>query len=94
MLRPFHAALASAVLALSLAAQAPAAAKQYQVTGKLLAVTDTMLTVEKGDEKWEIDRTADLKTKGTLKVGEKVTVYYHMVADKTEVKEDAKPAKK
>ena len=75
------------LLAISLATSAAmAAVKQYQVTGKLVEVTDTKLVIDKGDEKWEIERTADLKTKGELKVGEKVTIYYHMVANSVDKK--------
>jgi len=75
------------LLAISLATSAAlAAVKQYQVTGKLVEVTDTKLVIDKGDEKWEIERTPDLKTKGELKVGEKVTIYYHMVANSVDKK--------
>ena len=33
-----------------------ASAKKYQVTGKVLELTDSVITVEKGTEKWEINR--------------------------------------
>src|SRR5438045_1206913 len=81
-----------AVLALCLSglipATAQAAAKKYQVTGIVLSVSDDMIVVQKSDEKWEIDRTPDTKVDGRLKVGEKVTIYYHMTADKVESKGD------
>ena len=70
-------------IALSVAA---ASAKKYQVTGKVLEVSDKMIVVEKGDEKWEIDRTADTKVDGDLKTGAKVTIHYHMTADSVETK--------
>ena len=76
--------------ALSLALLLPSrafAAKTYQVTGKVLEVTDKMIAVEKGKDRWEIDRDADTKVDGDLKVGEKVTITYHMTANKVEVKE-------
>jgi hypothetical protein len=75
---------------------ASAAAKKYQVTGKVLQVDDKMIVVQKDDEKWEIERTAATKVDGELKVGSKVTIYYHMVADSAETKSagDAKDAKK
>ena len=79
-------AAVSLITLAALAGTSLGSAKQYQVTGKLLAVTEKMLTIEKGDEKWEIDRTSDLKVSGKLEVGEKVTIYYHMVADKVEDK--------
>ncbi len=79
------------VLALALGATAAdAAGKSYQVTGPVLAVTDTIITVQKGKEKWEIERSAATKVTGELKVGAKITVYYRMVADEVEAKADAK----
>ena len=72
-------------------------AKTYQVTGPVTALTPTTITVQKGDEKWELARTKNTKITGDLKVGAKVTVYYSMKADEVEVKEaksDAKPKAK
>ena len=62
--------------------------KTYQVTGPVLEVTDTMIVVEKGAKKdrWEINRDANTKVTGDLKVGEKVTVTYTMSATDVEVK--------
>lgn len=68
-------------------------AKSYQVTGPVLEVTDTTITVQKGDDKWQLARTKGTKIVGDLKVGSKVTIYYQMVATDVEVKAD-KPAKK
>ena len=67
--------------------------KKYQVTGKVLEVTQDVIVVQKGDEKWEIGRDAATKVDGKLKVGDKVTIEYTMVAAKVEVKKDEKPAK-
>ncbi len=67
-----------------------AAAKTYQVTGPIIALTDTVITIEKGKDKWEIDRNSDTKIDGQLKVGEKVTVYYTMTATKIESKSEKK----
>src|ERR671927_213479 len=78
-------------------AAALAADKTYQVTGPILEVTDTTITVQKGKEKWEIARTKDTKVTGELKVGAKVTIMYTMTAVSIEAKGgDAKaaPAKK
>lgn len=69
------------------------AAKTYQVTGPVVEVTDSKIVVEKGKEKWEIDRAADTKVTGDVKVGEKVTVEYTMAAKTIEVKA-AKESKK
>jgi hypothetical protein len=69
-----------------LSSYAAPAAKTYQVTGPVLEVTDTKIVVQKGDEKWEIARSADTKVKGELKVGQKVTIEYRMSATAVEVK--------
>lgn len=63
--------------------------KSYQVTGPVLEVTPTAITVQKGEDKWEIARDSSTKAPGDLKVGDKVTIYYTMVATEIEVK-DAK----
>jgi len=77
--------LAAASLALSSAAFA-AGAKTYQVTGPVLEVTDSMIAVQKGKDRWEINRDANTKVTGDLKVGEKGTVTYTMSASDVEVK--------
>lgn len=86
--------LAAASLVLSSAALA-ASAKDYQVTGPILEVNDSMIVVEKGKkkERFEIARDSNTKATGDLKVGDNVTVYYSMTASKVEVKA-AKGAKK
>jgi len=70
-----------------------AAAKTYQVTGPIVEVTDETITIEKGKEKWQVDRTKDTKVTGDLKVGTKVTVQYRMSAESIEAKAGAKDAK-
>ena len=60
--------------------------KAYQVTGPVLEVTPTTITVQKGDEKWQIARDKNTKVTGTPKVGDKATVYYKMTATEIEVK--------
>jgi opacity protein-like surface antigen len=67
-----------------------AAVKNYQVTGPVLEVTDDMIAVKKGADRWEIARTPDTKVAGDLKVGSKVTIEYKMTATKVDVKEAAK----
>jgi|GEM_PF-186777 len=77
------------------------AIKSYQVTGPVLEVTDSSITVAKDKEKWQIARDKDTKITGDLKVGAKVTIQYRMAATAVEVKgagkgaaaADAKPAK-
>ena len=73
-----------ALLALGARAES---AKSYQVTGPILALTDSVITVQKGDDKWEIARSAATKTTGKLAVGNKVTIFYKMSADSVEVKD-------
>jgi hypothetical protein len=75
------------------------AAFAYQVTGPVLEVTDTKIVVEKGKEKWEIQRNKDTKITGDIKKGSRVTVEYRMTADSIESKDapkkdDKKAAKK
>jgi hypothetical protein len=62
-------------------------AKTYQVTGPVLEITPTTITVQKGNDKWELARDAKTKITGDLKVGSKVTIHYTMVAAEVEVKE-------
>ncbi len=77
--------LAAACLALSSTAFA-AGAKTYQVTGPVLEVNDSMIAVQKGKERWEVNRDSSTKVTGDLKVGEKVTITYTMTATEAEAK--------
>lgn len=63
-----------------------AGTKTYQVTGPIIEMTDTTITIQKGKEKWVIERTATTKITGELKKGSKVTVYYSMTATDIETK--------
>jgi hypothetical protein len=70
------------------------APKSYQVTGPVLEFDGDHITVQKGNEKWEIAFDKDVKvTGGEVKKGAKVTVHYTMKASAVEIKEAAKPAK-
>ena len=75
----------SASLAFGGAAQAGPAT--YQVTGPVLSVTDSLIVVAKGKEKWEISRDANTKVTGDVKVGSKVTITYTMSAATIEAKD-------
>jgi hypothetical protein len=69
-----------------------AAAKAYQFTGTVKSNDGGVLTVEKSaQETWTFDTNKD--TKGTAKVGDRVTVYYTMVATQIEAKAAPAPAK-
>lgn len=81
--------IAMTLLAFSLQSFA-AAPKSYQVTGPILEMTDSTITVQKGKEKWEILKDPAAKITGDLKVGSKVTIEYFMTAKSVEAKEDKK----
>ncbi|MFN8178932.1 MAG: hypothetical protein U0167_13465 [bacterium] len=80
------------VLLLAVGVTLAVAPKSYQVTGPVVSVTDDMIVVQKGKEQWELSRDVNTKVTGELKVGEKVTAYYRMIATSVEVKA-ATPAK-
>jgi len=67
--------------------------KSYQVTGPVLEVSDSMIAVQKGKDRWEIARDANTKMTGDVKVGTKVKIMYTMTATEVEVKAE-KAAKK
>ena len=95
MRRAFFSLLVLALITVAFAAGGYAAGKSYQFTGVVKAVDATSMTVEKSaKETWQFDVSKD--TKGTAKVGDKVTVYYTMSATQIEAKPAAAatPAKK
>lgn len=61
-------------------------AKTYQVTGPVLELTESVIVVQKGEEKWQVARDAGTKVAGVLKVGAKVTIQYRCVATDVEVR--------
>src|SRR3954463_11572019 len=65
----------------------------YQVTGPVVAVDESMITVMKGKEKFEVARDSSTKVTGDLKVGDKVTIQYTMTAKEVEVKSAGKTDK-
>jgi hypothetical protein len=79
----------AAVLLLASVAIA-AGPKDYQVTGPVLDVSDDIITVQKGSDKWEIGRNKDTKINGDLKKGSKVTIQYKMTATSVDVKDSGK----
>ena len=76
----------SLALLLATAAAVAETADKYQVTGPVLEVTDTMIAVQKGKDRWEVARDAGTKINGDLKKGSKVTIKYRMVATSVDVK--------
>jgi hypothetical protein len=80
--------VAAANLAFSGAVFAAGPKDDYQVTGPIAEVNDSMIVIEKGakKERFEIARDSSTKTSGDLKVGDKAMVYYGMKASSIEVK--------
>ncbi|MGI8605288.1 MAG: hypothetical protein ACR2OZ_20130 [Verrucomicrobiales bacterium] len=60
----------------------------YQVTGPILEVSDSIIAVQKGKQRWELSRDANTKVAGDLRVGAKVTIHYTMTAKNIEVKDE------
>jgi hypothetical protein len=82
-----------ATLAIGYVAGISAATKSYQFTGTVKSNDGGVLTVEKSaKETWTFSTNSS--TKGTAKAGDKVTVYYTMVATEIESKPAAPAAKK
>jgi ribosomal 50S subunit-recycling heat shock protein len=75
-----------AAASLVLSGVAFAAAKTYEVTGPVLEVNDSMIVVQKGKDRWELDRDSNTKVTGDVKVGDKVHISYTMTAKDVEVK--------
>lgn len=63
---------------------------KYQVTGQVVEVTDSMIVVMKGKERFEMARDASTKVTGNLKVGAKITAKYKITATSVEVKAEKK----
>ena len=78
--------LASLLLPVLLAGSVFADDHSYQVTGPVTAVSDASITVTKSGKPWTVSRDSNTKVTGTLKVGSKVTISYHMTADTVTVK--------
>ena len=86
ILRSSLATAAACGLLFSAAAPAFAAPKDYQITGDVVAINDTTISIKKGAAApWEIGKGADTKGADALKVGDHVTVHYTMLAGTVEV---------
>ena len=82
------------MLSMSAAAMGPTNTKTYQVTGPIVSMDDSTITVQKGSEKFEMARDSSTKATGDLKVGDKVTVKYAMTATEIESKAGKAASKK
>ena len=60
--------------------------KTYQVTGQIVSINDNVIVVQKGEAKYELSRKTKTKGAEKAKVGDTVTITYHMVAEKLETK--------
>jgi RNase P/RNase MRP subunit p29 len=87
-------ALAATLQLAGLSTSAAEAAKTYQVTGPVLEVTEKAIVVQKGDERWEIARDEKTRIDGELKVGNKVTIHYRMLAVSVDSKAEGKKKSK
>lgn len=83
----------SVIIVLALIGSTAFASKSYQVTGPVLDVTATAITVDKKGEKFEIEKSAATKIEGEVVKGNKVTVQYTMTATSVEAKADKKAKK-
>ena len=80
-------AVSTCVLLLAAAPVASAAGpKDYQITGIIQSVNDSVIVLKKGNELWELGRDANTKGIEALKVGDKVTLHYTMTASTAEPK--------
>ncbi len=78
--------LLSLVVLASLVLSSVALAQTAHLTGTVVAVSSTTITLQKGDIVWEIKRSSDTKVSGDAKVGSTVTVTYN--APDAQKKED------
>lgn len=67
-------ALLGLVIAGSLALSGAAFGQTVTMTGKVLAITSSVITVQTGSDVWEITRHSTTKVTGDLKVGATVTI--------------------
>ena len=94
MRRVLFTAFVLALVMVAFVAGGYTAAKSYQFTGVVKAADAGGLTVEKSaKETWQFEVSKDTKG-GSPKVGDKVTVYYKMVATEIESKPAAAAKKK
>jgi hypothetical protein len=77
---------ATAMAALNATAANP---KSYQLVGQIVSISDNTIVVQKGDSKYELSRKTKTKGADKVKVGDSVTVTYHMVAEKVDSKDAA-----
>lgn len=75
-----------AIASLALSGVAFAGGKTYQATGQVVKVSNSMVVIQNGTQKWEIARDANTKVKGDLKKGNTAAVTYTLNATTVDVK--------
>ncbi len=65
---------------------AASTAKTYQITGQVVSVTESLIVIQKGETKYELSRKTKTKGVEKAKVGDTITITYHMVAEAVEPK--------
>lgn len=88
-----HAHILAIAAATCFAASPALASTTYQVTGPVVNISAASITVQKGEEKWEIGR-GNAALPPELKNGDRVTVEYTMTASKITAKEKTPPKNK
>jgi len=63
--------------------------KKYRVTGPILDIYENIISIQKGNEKWELDCETLTKITDVIKRGVKVTMVYQLIAREIEVKANA-----
>ena len=66
-MRSFKKSLACAIIASMLLAGTALAAKTYQVTGPVLEVSESIIAVQKGKDRWELNRDSNTKMGAAVK---------------------------
>ena len=64
-------------LLLAIVAGGIAVAQTSEMTGKVVAVSSTIITVQSGTDVWDIKRSSSTSVTGALKIGATVTVKYN-----------------
>jgi len=70
---------------LALAVPAPAEPKTVRITGLVSEIRDDMIVIDKGKDRWEIQRTPGTAIKGELKKGARISIEVRMNAASVEV---------
>jgi hypothetical protein len=77
-------ALLGLLVSLAVVEAVVAGPKTYTITGPVLAMDDTSITLQAGKEKWQFARGAATAMGGSVKVGDTVTLTYSMSATKVD----------